>query len=73
MAELLMTSQVARLSGLTTEGVRAAERRGDLRAIRAGSVRLFERKEVERFLKDRARGERPRKTTATSKTSPTVP
>ena len=64
MAEFLVTSQVARESGLTTEGVRAAERRGDLRAIRAGSVRLFERAEVARFLRERSRRRRAKVATS---------
>lgn len=58
MKEFLVTSQVARLIGRTPESVRSMERSGRLRAIRAGHVRLFSRRDVECLLRKREERDR---------------
>ena len=54
--ELLLTHEVATLLGRTPEAVRAMERRGALRAVRVGHIRLFDRRQVEEVLRRRAQG-----------------
>lgn len=50
----MLTSEAARLIGVTPAGVRAMERRGDLPAERTGQgVRLFERAVVQRVARAR--------------------
>ena len=62
--QLLTTSEAARIIGLTPAGVRAASARGALRIAQrtARGVRLFDRREVERFRS--ARSPEPRGETA---------
>jgi hypothetical protein len=55
MPDMLITSQVARISGLTGEAVRAAARRGDLQSTRAGHVRLFTCRDVKDWIRRRTR------------------
>ena len=51
----LLTSEVARLAGVSAGAVILWERAGLLRATKtANGVRLFKRRDVERFLEDRA-------------------
>lgn len=53
--EALLTSEAARLLGVTSDAVRHMERRGLLPAVRTGSgVRLFDRATVERLATERA-------------------
>lgn len=49
----ILTAEAARILGVTPATVRAMERRGALRATRTGTVRLFERDEVERVALER--------------------
>ena len=52
---VLTVSEAARELGLTPDGVRWLERSGKLRATRTPSgVRLFQRREVERLVAERA-------------------
>jgi DNA-binding transcriptional MerR regulator len=51
----LLTSDVARILDCSTDNVRLLERSGKLHADKtAGGVRLFDRKSVEQFARDRA-------------------
>jgi predicted site-specific integrase-resolvase len=53
-AEFLTTSTVAGLAHVSAESVRVWERRGWLRAVRTPTgIRLFERADVLRFLRER--------------------
>jgi len=51
----ILTKEAARLLDLTPNTVRLLERRGELSAERAGSVRLFDRRVVERVARKRAK------------------
>ena len=52
----LLTKDAAKLLNITAERVRQIEREGGLRANRTeGGVRLFERADVEKLAKDRAK------------------
>jgi excisionase family DNA binding protein len=51
----LLTSQVARILGVSSEMVRVLERSGRLPAVKtAGGVRLFDPREVERLAQRRS-------------------
>ena len=66
MTELLQSSDVAKLLGLTPEGVRAAARQGRIRPVArtAGGVRLFSLESVNDFKRERsARTSSPSKAT----------
>jgi excisionase family DNA binding protein len=54
----VLTKEAAHLLGLTPNGVRALERRGELPAKRVGTVRLFDRRVVARLARARARRQR---------------
>ena len=56
--QFMLTSEVARLFGLTCDAVRAMERRGRLTTTRVGHVRLFSRPEVESVARQRAQERR---------------
>jgi len=51
----LLTSDVARILDCSTDNVRLLERSGQLHADKTeGGVRLFDRRDVERFARERA-------------------
>lgn len=55
----LLTSDVARILECSTDNVRLLERSGQLRADKTeGGVRLFDRKDVEQFARDRGNREK---------------
>ena len=55
----MLTAEAARMVGVTPNGLRAMERRGELRAERTGDgVRLFDRTIVQRIARARAQHRR---------------
>jgi predicted site-specific integrase-resolvase len=53
-SDLLLPTEAARLVGLSRDGLKAAAKRGDLRALTTEcGWRLYERAEVERFKAER--------------------
>jgi excisionase family DNA binding protein len=52
--EYILTAEAATLLGLTPNSVRLMARRGELPALRVGTVRLFDRRVVQRLAQVRA-------------------
>ncbi len=52
---LFLTHQVARVLNCTPDNVRILARTGKLRALRAGSMRVFREADVERLRQERER------------------
>lgn len=60
MKRFILTAEAARLLGLSSNSVRVMARRGDLPAERVGTIRLFDRGQVQRIARARAQAARPR-------------
>src|SRR3954453_22191340 len=57
--DLILSSEAARMLGITADSVRCMDRRGFLPALRAnGGVRLFDRRDVARLTRQRAKQRR---------------